>query len=441
MDARYPPVAVKVLDLEPLNVNLDTVGREMHLMRQMQHPNVVPIFCSFVEDDSLWIVMPLLDGGSCANLMKYSRDDKHAKGLKDSHVVATILRDVLEGLQYFHADGNIHRDVKAGNILMSSQGDVQLADFGVAATIEEPATGQTKRKTFVGTPCWMAPEVLEGNAGYSFSADIWSFGITALELAYGRAPYINLQPMMVLLKTLREPPPTAEIYKDGSYAFAKSFHKMVAECLQKDPAERPTAKALLKHKFFKKYARGDEGREHLREFLANDRTEVMRPVREEEEVRGARASSRAPSTGAGIDGVIGGDEDDSAPISFGSFVFLDPKKWKEQAALLVAKEEAEARAAAQPVQPAQPAQPSQPAQPAQPAQPQPVEPSPSPEPAQLVTETKQKGRFAVTSTTEDASSPGAGSPTAGQADADGADDAGSSRFTVVGQRPPEEQQE
>ena len=112
-----------------------------------------------------------------------------------------------------------------------------LADFGVSGTLMENGDRKKNRKTFTGTPCWMAPEVWEKN-GYDHKADIWSFGITGLELAYGRAPHADFTPAQLLRSTLQEEPPTAEIYKDNSHKFSKHFHSLIAKCLRKDPTKR-----------------------------------------------------------------------------------------------------------------------------------------------------------------------------------------------------------
>ena len=223
------------------------VQREIQIMSLLHHPNVVKIKTSFIVNSDLWIVMPLLQAGSCASLMKHLAPN----GFKDEALIATILRETLQGLMYFHKDGRIHRDLKAGNILIGAQGEVQLADFGVAGTLMENGDRKKNRQTFTGTPCWMAPEVMEHTNGYDEKADIWSFGITAMELGYGRAPYAKYQPMKVMLLTISEEPPTPDIYKDASYQFSKNYSSLIAKCLRRDTKKRPTAKKLLEHKFFK----------------------------------------------------------------------------------------------------------------------------------------------------------------------------------------------
>ncbi|CAO2819329.1 unnamed protein product [Amaranthus hypochondriacus] len=139
--------------------------------------------------------------------------------------------------------------LQAGNILLDTNGLVKLADFGVSACMFDSGDRQRSRNTFVGTPCWMAPEVLQPGSGYNFKADIWSFGITALELAHGHAPFSKYPPMKVLLMTIQNAPPGLDYDRDKK--FSKSFKEMVAMCLVKDQAKRPTAEKLLKHSFFK----------------------------------------------------------------------------------------------------------------------------------------------------------------------------------------------
>ncbi|CAA7014342.1 unnamed protein product [Microthlaspi erraticum] len=237
-------VAIKVMDLEKCRNDLETIRKEVHIMSLIDHPNLLKAHCSFIDRNSLWIVMPYMSGGSCFHLMK----SVYPEGLEQP-IIATLLREVLKALVYLHRQGHIHRDVKAGNILVHSRGVVKLGDFGVSACMFDSGDRMRTRNTFVGTPCWMAPEVMQQVDGYDFKADIWSFGITALELAHGHAPFSKFPPMKVLLMTLQNAPPRLDYDRDKK--FSKSFRELIAACLVKDPKRRPTSAKLLKHPFFK----------------------------------------------------------------------------------------------------------------------------------------------------------------------------------------------
>eukprot|EP01133_Synstelium_polycarpum_P013753 gene13753-16221_t len=241
-------VAIKIIDLEHCkNISLDELRKEIQAMSLCHHPNVVAYHTSFVHNESLWVVMDYLSAGSCSDIMRFA----FPHGLEES-VIATILKETLKAICYFHKTGRIHRDIKAGNIIIDSTGNIQLSDFGVSATLVD--TGDTSRNTFVGTPCWMAPEIME-QVNYDYAVDIWSFGITALELAKGRAPFSEYPPMKVLLLTLQNPPPSLD--GDGESKWTHSFKDLVERCLQKDPSKRPMPQKLLEHKFFKHAKRPD----------------------------------------------------------------------------------------------------------------------------------------------------------------------------------------
>ncbi|KAL6972928.1 non-specific serine,threonine protein kinase [Sarracenia purpurea var. burkii] len=239
-------VAIKILDFEQDKSDLNKISHEAQTMILVDHPNVLKSHCSFVSDHNLWVVTPFMAGGSCLHILKAAYPDGFVEV-----VIATILHEVLKGLEYLHNHGHIHRDVKAGNILIDGHGAIKLGDFGVSACLFDSGDRQRTRNTLVGTPCWMAPEVMEPSHGYDFKADIWSFGITALELAHGHAPFSKYPPVKVFLMTLQNAPPELNDRRD------KKFSKMISTCLVKDPSKRPSAQKLLKHCFFKKARSND----------------------------------------------------------------------------------------------------------------------------------------------------------------------------------------
>uniref|UniRef100_A0A6A7GC05 Serine/threonine-protein kinase BLUS1-like n=1 Tax=Hirondellea gigas TaxID=1518452 RepID=A0A6A7GC05_9CRUS len=247
-------VAIKIMELDG-DAHWDLFELEMKVMSLLDHPNVVRSYCSFVEEEELWLVMPLCNGGSCLDVMK--NRVKYQNGFDDEILIATILRETLRGLVYLHEDSRIHRDVKSGNILLSRSGEVRLADYGVAGSLMDAGQKKNHTGTFSGTPAWMAPEVMEQDLGHDCKADIWSLGITALELAFGKPPYAHYPAMKILMLTLNKPPPSTSSYADLAGKVSKSFKNLVETCLKRDPVKRPSAKELLKHKFFKKAANAE----------------------------------------------------------------------------------------------------------------------------------------------------------------------------------------
>ncbi|XP_024019948.1 serine/threonine-protein kinase BLUS1 [Morus notabilis] len=254
-------VAIKSIDLDQSRADFDNVRREAKFMSLLSHPNVLNAHCSFTVDRRLWVVMPFMSAGSLQSIISSSFPD----GLSEP-CIAVVLRETLNALSYLHDQGYLHRDIKAGNILIDSNGSVKLADFGVSASIHESNSSRgwcsPSSSVFtdvVGTPYWMAPEVIHSHNGYGTKADIWSFGITALELAHGRPPlsHLPLSKSLVLKITKRFRFSDYEKNKnEKNKRFSKYFKEMVGLCLNQDPSKRLTAEKLLKHSFFRNCNKG-----------------------------------------------------------------------------------------------------------------------------------------------------------------------------------------
>ena len=209
------------------------------MMKDCRHPNIVAFFGSYWRRDKLWICMEFCGGGSM-------QDIYHATGPLNELQIAFVCRETLKGLHYLHCMGKMHRDIKGANILLTEEGDVKLADFGVSAQITATIN---KRRSFIGTPYWMAPEVaaVERKGGYNQQCDIWAVGITAIELAELQPPMFDLHPMRALFlmsKSGFKPPTLKEKTK-----WSPQFHHFVKTALTKNPKKRPPADRLIMHSF------------------------------------------------------------------------------------------------------------------------------------------------------------------------------------------------
>ncbi|XP_058806133.1 mitogen-activated protein kinase kinase kinase kinase 5-like isoform X3 [Phymastichus coffea] len=231
--------AIKVIKLEPGD-DFAIIQQEILMMKDCRHSNIIAYYGSYLRRDKLWICMEYCGGGSL-------QDIYHITGPLTEIQIAYMCRETLLGLAYLHGMGKMHRDIKGANILLTESGDVKLADFGVSAQITATIN---KRKSFIGTPYWMAPEVaaVERKGGYNQLCDIWAIGITAIELAELQPPMFDLHPMRALFLMSKSgfKPPTL---KDRD-KWSPTFHNFVKIALTKNPKKRPTADKLLQHAFF-----------------------------------------------------------------------------------------------------------------------------------------------------------------------------------------------
>lgn len=228
---------VVAIKLVPVESDLHEIIKEISIMQQCDSPYVVRYYGSYFKQCDLWICMEYCGAGSVSDIMRLRK-----KTLSEDEV-STILSDTLKGLEYLHRRRKIHRDIKAGNILLNSEGHAKLADFGVAGQLTDT---MAKRNTVIGTPFWMAPEVIE-EVGYDCVADIWSLGITALEMAEGKPPYGDIHPMRAIFMIPQKPPPS---FRDPD-RWSTEFIDFVSVCLVKNPENRASASDLLKHEFIK----------------------------------------------------------------------------------------------------------------------------------------------------------------------------------------------
>lgn len=260
-------VAIKEIDLEQSEDDLTEIQREIDMLRACESNYVVKYHGCTLVGTKLWIVMEMMAGGSVRELIQIK--------VMNEQQIAIVLSQVLLALDFLHRGRKIHRDIKAANILLNSAGDVKLADFGVASSLE----ARNKAFTFVGTPFWMAPEVIM-ESGYDEKCDIWSLGITAIEMATGLPPYADMLPQRVLMLIPQNAPPTLE----GD--FSSQFKDFVSKCLIKDPKIRPSAGQLLSHPFIKGAKRKEllvEYIEQVKPYSSNCRNEDDEYEEEEEE--------------------------------------------------------------------------------------------------------------------------------------------------------------
>ncbi|XP_053213149.1 mitogen-activated protein kinase kinase kinase kinase 5-like isoform X6 [Panonychus citri] len=230
--------AIKIIKLDPLE-DFRVIQQEIVMMKDCRHPNIVAFYGSYLSRDRLWICMEYCGGGSLQDIYLVTGS------LPEPHI-AFVCRETLNGLFYLHSMGRMHRDIKGPNILLTNEGDVKLADFGVSAQITATIN---KRQSLIGTPYWMAPEVaaVEKKGGYDQQCDIWALGITAIELAERQPPMYDLHPMRALFLMSKSSfkPPTLK----DKHLWSQDFHNFIKSALTKNPKKRPSAEKLLTHQF------------------------------------------------------------------------------------------------------------------------------------------------------------------------------------------------
>uniref|UniRef100_A0A8C5N918 non-specific serine/threonine protein kinase n=1 Tax=Gouania willdenowi TaxID=441366 RepID=A0A8C5N918_GOUWI len=261
--------AAKVIETKS-EEELEDYMVEIDILAKCDHRYIVKLLDAFYHDNKLWIMIEFCPGGAVdATMLELDR------GLTESQI-KVVCRQMLEALGYLHKMKIIHRDLKAGNILLMQDGDIKLADFGVSA--KNTKTLQ-RRDSFIGTPYWMAPEVVMcetmKDAPYDYKADIWSLGITLIELAQIEPPHHELNPMRVLLKIAKSDPPTLE----QPHKWSQEFKDFLKKALDKNPESRPTASQLMEHPF----VRSVTSNRPVRELVAEAKAEVMEEIEDNRE--------------------------------------------------------------------------------------------------------------------------------------------------------------
>ncbi|XP_062259078.1 mitogen-activated protein kinase kinase kinase kinase 4-like isoform X4 [Platichthys flesus] len=269
--------AIKVMDVtedeeEEIKLEINMLKKYSH------HRNIATYYGAFIKksppghDDQLWLVMEFCGAGSITDLVKNTKGNT----LKEDWI-AYISREILRGLTHLHAHHVIHRDIKGQNVLLTENAEVKLVDFGVSAQLDRTVG---RRNTFIGTPYWMAPEVIacdeNPDATYDYRSDLWSCGITAIEMAEGAPPLCDMHPMRALFLIPRNPPPRLKSKK-----WSKKFFSFIEGCLVKNYTQRPPTETLLKHPFIRDQPNERQVRIQLKDHI--DRTKKKRGEKDETE--------------------------------------------------------------------------------------------------------------------------------------------------------------
>ncbi|XP_073344027.1 TRAF2 and NCK interacting kinase b isoform X3 [Pagrus major] len=269
--------AIKVMDVT--GDEEEEIKAEINMLKKYSHHrNIATYYGAFIKknppgmDDQLWLVMEFCGAGSVTDLIKNTKGNT----LKEEWI-AYVCREILRGLTHLHQHKVIHRDIKGQNVLLTENAEVKLVDFGVSAQLDRTVG---RRNTFIGTPYWMAPEVIacdeNPDATYDFKSDLWSLGITAIEMAEGAPPLCDMHPMRALFLIPRNPAPRLKSKK-----WSKKFQSFIESCLVKSHSQRPSTEQLLKHPFIRDLPNERQVRIQLKDHI--DRTKKRRGERDETE--------------------------------------------------------------------------------------------------------------------------------------------------------------
>ncbi|XP_048360857.1 TRAF2 and NCK-interacting protein kinase isoform X3 [Sphaerodactylus townsendi] len=269
--------AIKVMDVT--GDEEEEIKQEINMLKKYSHHrNIATYYGAFIKknppgmDDQLWQVMEFCGAGSVTDLIKNTKGNT----LKEEWI-AYICREILRGLSHLHQHKVIHRDIKGQNVLLTENAEVKLVDFGVSAQLDRTVG---RRNTFIGTPYWMAPEVIacdeNPDATYDFKSDLWSLGITAIEMAEGAPPLCDMHPMRALFLIPRNPAPRLKSKK-----WSKKFQSFIESCLVKNHGQRPTTEQLMKHPFIRDQPNERQVRIQLKDHI--DRTKKKRGEKDETE--------------------------------------------------------------------------------------------------------------------------------------------------------------
>ncbi|KAG5847329.1 TRAF2 and NCK-interacting protein kinase-like isoform X7 [Anguilla anguilla] len=269
--------AIKVMDVA--GDEEEEIKQEINMLKKYSHhPNIATYYGAFIKknppgiDDQLWLVMEFCGAGSVTDLIKNTKGNS----LKEEWT-AYICREILKGLTHLHHHKVIHRDIKGQNVLLTENAEVKLVDFGVSAQLDRTVG---RRNTFIGTPYWMAPEVIacdeNPDATYDFKSDLWSLGITAIEMAEGAPPLCDMHPMRALFLIPRNPAPRLKSKK-----WSKKFQSFIDSCLVKNHGQRPSTEQLIKHPFIWEQTNERQVRIQLKDHI--DRTKKRRGEKDETE--------------------------------------------------------------------------------------------------------------------------------------------------------------